>query len=104
MYYFLTKGTFWREFSNVVLSEEVMSKTSPRVISSKEVKNLQNETFCRCSSFQGDGPLYPVAGMMNAETYSEVVRQNVVREMLRHFQLERYFSSKDLASCHSAKT
>jgi len=38
-------------------------------------------------TFHRVGSLYPVTGMMNAEKYSEVMRQKVVREMERtHLQ------------------
>jgi len=54
-------------------------------------------------SFQGVGPLYPVTGMMNAEKYSELVRQKVFREMERTFPAGGGIFQQDLASSHSAK-
>jgi len=54
-------------------------------------------------SFLGVGPLYPVTGMMNAEKYSELVRQNVFREMERTFLAGGGIFQQDMAPCHSAK-
>jgi len=47
----------------------------------QNVKHLQKKIFWGCFSFQGGGLLYPVTEMMNAEKYSELVRQKGLREM-----------------------
>ena len=62
----------------------------------------QKKIFWGCFSFQGAGALYP--GMMNAEKYSELVRQKVLREMERMFPAGGGIFQQDLAPCHSAKS
>ena len=69
----------------------------------QNVIHPQKKIFCGCFSFQGAGPLYPVTGMMNAEKYSELVRQKVLREMERMFPAGGGIFQHDLAPCHSAK-
>ena len=65
-------------------------------------KHPEKKMSCCFSAF-GPGRLYPVTGIMNSDTYIEVLQTHLIPEMLKVFPNGNGILQEDLATCHSSK-
>ena len=66
-------------------------------------KHPEKKMFWGCFSAFGPGRLYPVTGMMNSDTYIEVLQTHLIPEMLKVFSNGNGILQQDLATCHTSK-
>ena len=66
-------------------------------------KHPEKKMFWGCFSAFGPGRLYPVTGMMNSDTYNEVLQTHLILEMLKVFPNGNGILQQDLATCHTSK-
>ena len=66
-------------------------------------KHPEKKMFWGCFSAFGPGRLYPVTGMMNSDTYIEVLQTHLIPEMLKVFPNGNGILQQDLATCHTSK-
>ena len=66
-------------------------------------KHPEKKMFWGCFSAFGPGRLYPVTGMMNFDTYIEVLQTHLILEMLKVFPNGNGILQQDLATCHTSK-
>ena len=66
-------------------------------------KHPEKKMFWSCFSAFGPGALCPVTGMMNSDTYIEVLQTHLIPEMLKVFPNGNGILQQALALCHTSK-
>lgn len=94
--HFLVQGQrsqYVRRSKNEEITEEHMNQY---------IKNPEKRMFWGCFHHNGVGSLYPIKGIMNADSYMQVVNTKVENDMADAFPAGEGIFQHDLAPCHTA--